>query len=165
MPTGWCPRCTLRIAKPGGIGRLGGILSVIYTPQNEVSRKGRMTLLPLLVILFIFSYTILTMLVVEQGRTIENQRGLLREMLRDSSQLATLKSRIAQQDAERAHSKSAAQAKKDDGNSAHAADAVTPPQTPGNDPKRPGKSARNMKEVPQKPAADLQDVRRSTDVI
>jgi len=109
------------------------------------------------VILFIFSYTILAMLVVEQGRTIETQRGLLREMLKDSTQLASLKSKLARDDAERAGTKT-----------------TTPPQTndssrgsrdrnSGNgEAKRPGKSARTMREVPEKPAADLQDVRRST---
>jgi len=52
-------------------------------------------LLPLLVVLFLISYGILTLLVVEQGKTIEAQRSLLREMLKDSAQLATLKDKLA----------------------------------------------------------------------
>ena len=119
-------------------------------------------------ILFIFSYTILAMLVVEQGRTIETQRGLLREMLKDSTQLASLKSKLARDDAERAGTKTTTPPQTNDSsrgsrdrNSGNAA--TTTPKASGNgEAKRPGKSARTMREVPEKPAADLQDVRRST---
>jgi hypothetical protein len=54
--------------------------------------------MPLLVILFVVSYVILTMLVFEQGQTIEAQRGLIREMLKDSNQLSALRDKIAQLD-------------------------------------------------------------------
>ena len=62
-------------------------------------------MLPLLVILFIVSYGILTMLVFEQGQTIESQRGLIREMLKDSTQLATLKGKLSRDDSKRLHDK------------------------------------------------------------
>ena len=52
-------------------------------------------MMPLLVILFVISYCILTMLVFEQGQTIESQRSLIREMLKDSTQLAALKDKQA----------------------------------------------------------------------
>lgn len=141
-------------------GRLGGTLTVTYSTQSEATRtKSRTTLLPLLIVLFLVSYGILTLLVVEQGRTIESQRGLITVMLRDSSQLAALKGKLAMAEAQRSHDKPAVQSEKkepDSGNS------VAAPKAPNKDTKRPGKSSRSLKEFPQKPATDLEDVRRST---
>ena len=54
-----------------------------------MTKPGR-TLLPVLIILFLVSYGLLTMLVVEQARTIDSQRGLIGLLFDDSVQLATL---------------------------------------------------------------------------
>jgi hypothetical protein len=144
-------------------GQLGGILTVIYTAQSDVPQKKTTgVLLPMLVILFLFSYGILTFLVIEQGRTIDAQRGLLREMLKDSTQLAALKSKMAQSNA-RSQETAAQQSGPKSAPAGEAAGAS--PKAPSKDAKRPSKSARKTKEVPQAPAADLQDVRRSTRVI
>ena len=124
-------------------------------------------MLPLLVILFIVSYGILTMLVFEQGQTIESQRGLIREMLKDSTQLSTLKSKLARDDGKQCHDKASAQADQkgaDSGNPAAGAKGSDAKRT-GKETKRAGKSAQSRKEVPGKPAGDLEDVRRSTRVI
>ena len=43
--------------------------------------------LPLLTVLFLISYGLMTMLIVEQGSTIESQRALIRELYRDSDEL------------------------------------------------------------------------------
>jgi len=123
-------------------------------------------MLPLLVILFIVSYGILTMLVFEQGQTIESQRSLIREMLKDSTQLAALKGKLARDDSKRSHDKASAQADHKDADSGNpAAGAKGSDKETNKETKRPGKSARSMKEAPGKPAADLEDVRRSTRVI
>jgi hypothetical protein len=53
--------------------------------------------LPLLSVLFLISYGLMTMLIVEQGRTIESQRALIRELFRDSTELSAVKTK-AQQD-------------------------------------------------------------------
>lgn len=53
--------------------------------------------LPLLVILFCVSYGLMTMLIVEQGATIEAQRALIRDLYRDSMELSAAKMK-AQQD-------------------------------------------------------------------
>ena len=114
-------------------------------------------------VLFVISYGILTLLVVEQGKTIEAQRSLLREMLKDSQQLATLKDRLAREVPVQSHDKAAAateQKKAVSGSSPSAA-----PKAPSKDAKRPGKSAQIKREAPERPAADLQDVRRFTRVI
>jgi hypothetical protein len=124
------------------------IFSADTTPPRTSTRPA--AILPLLVILFIVSYGILTMLVFEQGQTIESQRSLIREMLKDSNQLATLKGKLARNDGKRAQDRT---------DSANAGAGIKGSE------KRPGKSARSMKQIPGKPAADLDDVRRTTQVI
>jgi hypothetical protein len=120
-------------------------------------------MLPLLVILFVVSYGILTLLVFEQGKTIESQRTLIREMLKDSTQLAALKDKQARDDSRRAHDKAALapnQGNQESGNP----DGVKGPDA-DKQLKQPGKSTR-LKQAPEKkPAADLEDVRRSTRLI
>jgi hypothetical protein len=150
-------------------GLPGGNLTVIYSYSAEDAApkaKRSTAVMPLLVILFIVSYGILTMLVFEQGQTIESQRSLIREMLKDSTQLAALKDKLARDQA----SASVQADPKDAGsNSApsNSAPAVKGSDAKGSekDAKRPGKSAHATKEIPGKPAADLEDVRRSTQVI
>lgn len=44
-------------------------------------------MLPILTVLFCISYGLMTMLIVEQGRTIESQRALIHELFRDSMAL------------------------------------------------------------------------------
>jgi hypothetical protein len=139
-------------------------LTVIYSAECVATRsKSRpAALLPLLVILFIVSYGILTMLVFEQGQTIESQRSLIREMLKDSTQLAALKDKLARDDSKRLHDKASIPANRKDADSGNPA-AGTKGSDKGT--KKPGKSAHSMKDAPGKPAADLEDVRRSTRVI
>ena len=60
------------------------------TGNNAVTKPGR-SLLPALIILFLVSYGLLTMLVVEQGRTIDSQRGLIQMLFSDSVELTGLK--------------------------------------------------------------------------
>lgn len=52
--------------------------------------------LPLLTVLFLISYGLMTMLIVEQGATIESQRALIRELFRDSTELSAIKMRAQQ---------------------------------------------------------------------
>jgi hypothetical protein len=138
-------------------------LTVIYSAQNAAPpTKTRTALLPLLIILFVFSYGILTLLVVEQGRTIEAQRSLLREMLKDSSQLATLKDKIARGVVVQSTDRKTAQTDQKDAAASGSGGPTVAPKVPAKEAKKPGKSARIKKEAPEKPAADLQDVRRST---
>ena len=67
-------------------------------------------MLPILVVLFVVSYCLLTTLVFEQGQTIESQRTLIRAMLQDSTQLAALKSKLAQTQGQRAQGQASAPA-------------------------------------------------------
>ncbi|MEP6645167.1 MAG: hypothetical protein ABJA69_11765 [Acidobacteriaceae bacterium] len=59
--------------------------------------KSKHSMLPILVGLFVISYALLTTLVVEQGRTIDNQRFLIRQLFGDSAQLSAIKGRELQQ--------------------------------------------------------------------
>jgi hypothetical protein len=151
---------------------LGANVTVIYSAESAAPRttKRPAAILPLLVILFVVSYGILTMLVFEQGQTIESQRTLIREMLKDSTQLASLKGKLARADGKPAQDKASAQEeKKGAESSAPAAGASGSGAGAGvgsdKETKRPSKSGRAMKVVPGKPPADLEDVRRSTRVI
>jgi hypothetical protein len=49
--------------------------------------KKKQTLLPLLTVVFILSYGLMTMLIVEQGSVIQSQRNLIKILSRDSSEL------------------------------------------------------------------------------
>jgi len=143
-------------------GELGGnILTVVYSAECKASQKATRpaAMLPILVVLFVFSYAILTMLVFEQGQTIESQRGLIREMLQDSTQLAALKGKLAKDDGK--HAQTAAS----EGQKESVAPNVAPPKTSDKDTKHSGKSAKSMRQAPGKPASDLEDVRRSTRII
>jgi hypothetical protein len=153
------------------LGELGGTVTLIYSAPNAAPQKSRGALLPLLIILFVASYGILTMLVVEQGRTIEAQRGLLQEMLKDSTQLADLKGKMARAEAEQGQAKALAQMpaptlKKDKEKApANSSGNNGATKLPSNEAHRSGKSARTAKQLPEKPAEDLQDARRSTNII
>jgi hypothetical protein len=60
--------------------------------------------LPILVVLFLISYGLMTMLIVEQGRTIESQRVLIRELFKDRTELAAVKTRAQEERAQAAQS-------------------------------------------------------------
>jgi hypothetical protein len=156
--------------KPRGEwGILGAFVTIVYSAECEAAqRKSRpVTMLPLLVILFIVSYGILTLLVFEQGQTIESQRTLIRGMLQDSTQLASLKGKLARDESKRSHDKASGQAdhKEADSGSRSTDNPAAGAKAADKETKRPSKSTRTMKEVPGKPASDLTDVRRSTRAI
>jgi hypothetical protein len=68
-------------------------------------RKGGW--LPLLTVLFLISYGLMTMLIVEQGRTIESQRTLIQELFGDSAQLSAMKLKASVEHAQAAQAQSA----------------------------------------------------------
>lgn len=63
--------------------------------------------LPLLTVLFMISYGLMTMLIVEQGRTIDSQRVLIQELFGDSAQLSALKMKASVERAQAAQAQSA----------------------------------------------------------
>jgi hypothetical protein len=62
--------------------------------------KKKRTLLPLLTVVFIVSYALMTMLIIEQGAAIQSQSNLIKILMPDSHELWSLKSKaIANQKA------------------------------------------------------------------
>jgi hypothetical protein len=61
------------------------------TETSAAPKKHRW--LPLLTVLFLISYGLMTMLIVEQGQTIDSQRALIRELFRDSTELSAVKTK------------------------------------------------------------------------
>ena len=163
----WFHGCTIPLRSPDDTGRAGGHqVTVIYSAECVSAQKASKptAVLPLLVILFVISYVILTMLVFEQGQTIESQRGLIKEMMKDSATLAALKEKIAREEGKRVSDKAAVPTERRD-KDPNAGVAVVGPKTADKDVKKPGKSAHVTRQIPSKPEADLEDVRRSTQVI
>jgi cytoskeletal protein RodZ len=71
----------------------------VYTIDAPAVPKKR-GWLPLLTVLFLISYGLMTMLIVEQGRTIESQRALIRELFRDSTELSAVRMKAVQEQAQ-----------------------------------------------------------------
>ena len=57
-------------------------------------------MLPILTVLFLISYGLMTLLIVEQGSTIQSQRTLIQQLLGDSTELSALKGKAIQQQAQ-----------------------------------------------------------------
>src|SRR6266478_8628476 len=68
-------------------------VSVIQAPATPKKRGW----LPVLTVLFLISYGLMTMLIVEQGQTIESQRALIRELFRDSTELSATKMKAVEE--------------------------------------------------------------------
>lgn len=74
--------------------------------NSTINAKRKNTLLPVLTVLFLVAYSIMTLLIVEQGNTIESQRLLIKQLFSDSAQLSAMKGHEVQKhNAEKAHPK------------------------------------------------------------
>ena len=82
--SGHGPGCNLTT-----LNHAASIASATVTDTPTAAKKHGW--LPLLTVLFLISYGLMTMLIVEQGQTIESQRALIRELFRDSSELSAVK--------------------------------------------------------------------------
>lgn len=124
---------------------------------NKATVKPKHTLLPLLTVLFLISYSLLTLLVVEQGRTIDSQRLLIRQLFSDSGELTALKGGAVQK--HNAEAQAQAQAK------AHSqAQAPSSQGTPRGNAKSDRNAGKLRRPAPQKPpqvTSDTADERRA----
>lgn len=123
---------------PTGSGYEEYHLLTIAMESTTMPKKKR-SMLPVLVVLFLISYGLLAVLVVEQDRTITAQRSLIQQTMQDTTELMVLKGKLARQHAG-AHGKAPSQAD---------------PQVKG--------SVKSRKLVPLKPpkdAVDTPDARR-----
>jgi hypothetical protein len=90
---------------PAALGRRSGsqLLSwtqdaVVAVPRAlpEPKPKSKHSLLPVLIVLFLVSYGLMSLLAVEQDRTIASQRSLITSLLNDSTELSSLKGKVLQ---------------------------------------------------------------------
>ena len=70
---------------------LFGTVEPAELPLIEAVDRKKHGWLPILTVLFLISYALMTFLIIEQGRTIDSQRALIRELLRDSQALSASK--------------------------------------------------------------------------
>ena len=117
-------------------------MSDSQTVEAVAVAKPKHTLLPLLTVLFLISYGLMAMLVVEQGRTIDTQKYLIRELFSDSTQLTALKGRAAQKDQAKARAQAKAQPPAAPGTKAGNERSVAKPHRPF--PLRPPKAASDV---------------------
>jgi hypothetical protein len=73
------------------------VAATMATAIDAPATPKRRGWLPLLTVLFLISYGLMTALIVEQGATIESQRALIRELFRDSTELSALRSKAQQE--------------------------------------------------------------------
>lgn len=121
--------------------------------------------LPLLTVLFLISYGLMTMLIVEQGATIESQRVLIRDLFRDSAELSAFRTKAAQERAQAAAAKTQSPVTQNSSSQNPSAQAQTKqaPSSQAAPQPRSQSPAANQKQfqMPSKPASDLADERRA----
>ena len=81
---------------------LFGTIEPAEAPLIDAAARKKNGWLPLLTVLFLISYGLMTMLIVEQGQTIESQRALIRELLSHSKELSAAKANAQRQEAAQA---------------------------------------------------------------
>ncbi len=137
-------------------------------PTNAPVPRKKRGWMPILTVLFCISYGLMTMLIVEQGQTIESQRALIRELFRDSTELSASKvkalkeKRAAEARAGRTQTPSTqipstqAPSTQDHSNQAPSSQAA-----PQNGRQNSAQKAKPQFQMPSRPAADLADARRA----
>jgi hypothetical protein len=127
-----------------------------YTSVMPIAApKKKRTLLPLLTVLFVISYGLMTVLIVEQGSVIQSQGNLIKVLLRDSTELWAAKGKaIADGQAARSQAQSRGQNPSTQAPSTQA----VPQQRSQN---QAGKVAKPGPHFPPVPASELADQRRS----
>jgi hypothetical protein len=120
--------------------------------------------LPLLTVLFLISYGLMTMLIVEQGAQIESQRVLIRDLFRDSAELSAFRTKAAQEQADATATKTQAAGTQNliQNPSPQAPAKQTPssqaaPQHRAQNPT----ASQKQYQMPSSPASDLVDERRA----
>jgi hypothetical protein len=125
--------------------------------------------LPLLTVLFLISYGLMTMLIVEQGSTIESQRALIRELLRDSTELWTAKGKAVAEknraESQRRPQPPSAQAPLTRDPAVQTPSTQNPsrqaPSSQAATQTHPGKAQKPQLRLPSRPDSDLADDRRA----
>jgi hypothetical protein len=140
--------------------RLGCHLTTLfgYTAVMPIAvPKKKRSLLPLLTVLFLISYGLMTMLIVEQGAAIQSQSNLIKVLMPDSRELWALKGKaIGEKQMAQAQGQNRAQSPSTQSPSTQAPSTQGIPQH-----QRAGRIAKPETQVPPVPASDLGDQRRA----
>jgi len=133
--------------------------------QATASKKNGW--LPLLTVLFLISYGLMTMLIVEQGQTIESQRALIRELFHDSTELSTVRMKSHDQQRQATHKTPSMQNPSTQDPSTQDPSTQAPakqaPSTQAGSQHRAQNQVQNQKSfhMPSRPASDLTERRRT----
>jgi hypothetical protein len=117
-------------------------------------------MLPVLVVLFLVSYGLMTLLIVEQGTTIQAQRSLIQQLLGDSTELSKLRGQAKQAEQAAQTQAQSAQIQADPEIQAPSTQAA-PAEKKTHVANKGGRVQRPEPERPPMPASDIADVRRS----
>lgn len=151
----------------------GCILTTLFSTieYKEVSEvpatpRKKYSWLPILTVLFLISYGLMTMLIVEQGQTIESQRALIRELFRDSTELSAVKMKAQEGRAQTllqnpSSQNPSTQAPSTQAPSTRAPLKQDPSSQAGQQHAQNQAKPKTSFQMPSKPAADLADHRRA----
>jgi hypothetical protein len=131
-------------------------------PNTTVRQKRGW--LPLLTVLFLISYGLMTMLIVEQGTTIENQRALIRDLFHDSAELTALKGKaVTENNVQRGKQSNAPKGSVTQDPVAQPPSSKAPSSQAGPQHRAQtnGSAQKPQVKIPSRPASDLTDDRRS----
>jgi hypothetical protein len=136
---------------------LGAQVTTLFGTPEVQPKMRKHTMLPVLTVLFLISYGLMTLLIVEQGSTIQSQRTLIQQLIGDSTELSAMKGKAVQQQ-QAPPPKVQADAKNS-----------SPVQTPSTQAtpsekmtaRNHGKVQRPLPEKPPTPASDIADSRRT----
>jgi len=136
---------------------------------QAVDAKPKRSMLPILTVLFLISYALLSTLVVEQSRTIDSQRSLIKQLFGDSTQLSAMKGKAVQNEhaaaqAQNPKAKSQAQTPSNQVNPQESPSQSTPRNHAANE-RNASKAHKPLRQRPPKAAADEPDERRMLVVI
>jgi cell division protein FtsB len=145
-------------------GNLQGAQVTTLFGTPEVRPKRKYSLLPLLVVLFLLSYGLMTLLIVEQSNVIESQRSTIQQLMGTKAEMTALKNKQAQQEAQAAEMQSAqtqAPAEVEKGSSVPTPSTQATPSEKAKKAQSGAKVRRPLPEKPPTPASDIADERRS----
>jgi hypothetical protein len=124
---------------------------------NVMPKPKQSSMLPLLTVLFLISYALMATLVVEQGRTIDSQRFLIKQLFRDSSELTGMKTSLFQKQRAQAQ----AQAEANAHSQAQPPSSQATPRDNAKSNRNPGKLRRPAPLRPPRNTSDVADERRA----
>ena len=143
-PNAWGSRSGCHLSETATVAVMPAVAAAPLTVMP--APKPKHTMLPVLIVLFLVSYGLMCLLVVEQGTTIDNQRFLIRQLLGDSTQLSAMKGKANME--RQAQAKAQAQAQAQANAQAHQGPSAN---------ERNGKSHKMRRPAPPKPPTDTSD--------